>query len=380
MSVVSVTGTGCISCIGEGVKHLWDAAVEEKTGIRNGLGEIRDIPLEESATRPRQFGRIAAREAMQTAGWTKLGPRDGLILATTTGQIPAWDRAMIEFLDGKLDKREFDRLFQRQPLGDLLQAMAADFHFTGEQTVVTSACAAGTQALGLAMMWLQSGRVDRCLVGGIEVLCDLTVQGFRSLQLLNPETTKPFDRDRKGINLSEGAAFLCLERTAESSPRTMAKLSGFGMTSDGHHMTAPHPEGRGSYEAMKMALRTANLEPSDIDWVHAHGTGSHHNDSAEAAAIKTLFGAGDSAPWVSSTKYIHGHALGAAGLIEAVLVVEALRNQLVLKTSGLQTPDESMRLRHPVHHTASKLRHIMKNTLGFGGTNAAVIFSEAGIT
>jgi 3-oxoacyl-[acyl-carrier-protein] synthase-1 len=201
----------------------------------------------------------------------------------------------------------------------------------------------------------------------------LTIHGFRCLQLLASEQCAPFSSRRGGIQLSEGAAFLCLERASTG----LARLSGAGFSTDAHHMTAPHPEGEGSRKAMQRALRSAGLQPQQIDWVHAHGTGSTHNDSAEAAAIGSLFGNGDAAPWVSATKPIHGHALGASGALEAVVCVEALRHQIVLPTFGLTDPDPALGLRHPPATVPTALRHVLKNTLGFGGANAALVFSAA---
>lgn len=378
---VWITGLGAVSCLGGSVNELWNRARADQSGIRNGLGlvEREAVKGSESGNRALDFCVSAAREAMSQAGWGQLGPRDGLILATTTGLFLQWDRAFTSFVNQELPLNEFRAKFVNQPFSVLSDQLADVVGRPGVSSVVTSACAASTQALGIGAMWIKSGRVDRCLVAGVEVLCDLTCEGFRSLQLLSNDPATPFDRDRKGINLSEGAAFVCLERGEFASAsgladRGLARLSGYGFSTDAFHMTGPHPEGEGSYRAMNTALKVAGVSPDDVDWVHAHGTGSQQNDSAEGLAIVRLFTG--QRPWVSSTKWLHGHALGASGALESVLVVKAMSEGVILKTCGLTNPDERIHVRHPEADLNQRARHVVKNTLGFGGTNAALVFSN----
>jgi 3-oxoacyl-(acyl-carrier-protein) synthase len=308
---------------------------------------------------------------MHQAGWTGLTHEDGLIVATTTGQFLQWDHPFVEFVEGRLDRSAFRKNFVHQPLGELAVNIQKYFEHTGPFSVVTSACTAATQAMALGALWLKQGRVKRVLVGGAEVLCQLTCDGFRSLQLLSTDPATPFDQTRKGINLSEGAAFLCMERDCE---RPLAAISGVGFTTDGHHMTAPHPRGEGSFHAMNQALRHAAIAPAQVDWVHAHGTGSVHNDAAEGLAISRVFE--NHQPWVSSTKWIHGHALGASGAIEMALVVHAMNEGRVLHTRGLAQPDSSIKIRHPLEDVQQDLNVVLKNTLGFGGANSAVVLTR----
>ncbi len=384
MKKARITGLSSISCVGNSVEELWNACLDGRSGIQHGLGYISEstfTSLRESSkskdlpeSRSAQLAIWGAEQAMRSAGWTELRPDDGLILATTTGQIPVWDQALKKYLAGGLDKEQFLKALQHQPLGALLKTVSKHFKFFGAQQVVSSACSASTHALMVAAMWLNQSRVRRCLVGGVEVLCDLTIEGFRSLKLLSEESCQPFDRDRKGINLAEGSAFFCLEKESDKTP--LAVLSGFGLNCDGHHMTAPQPEGQGSFRAMSSALASAKLQPSDIDWVHAHGTGSEHNDLAEGFALKTLFA--ETTPWVSSTKGVHGHALGASGLLEAGLCIHAFQRATVLKTHGLNEPDPTIAsLRYSTETVKTPLYHVLKNTLGFGGSNASLILSHA---
>jgi 3-oxoacyl-[acyl-carrier-protein] synthase-1 len=355
---------------------LWRAVDRPESAIRDGLGRVdqawlADLPPAVSHSRVMSFCVLAIKEAMKHAGWTSLDPDDGLIIATTTGQFLQWQPSFVKHVKGELDRGGFRQDFVNQPLDALARNLQGYFEHTGPFTVVTSACTAATQALALGALWLKQGRVKRVLVGGAEVLCDLTTEGFKSLQLLSSAPATPFDRSRKGINLSEGAAFLCMERECASP---LAAVSGIGFTTDGHHMTAPHPQGEGSYQAMMQALRHAGAAASDVDWVHAHGTGSVHNDAAEGLAVSRVFG--EQGPVVSSTKWIHGHALGASGAIETALVVRAMNEGRILHTRGLQDPDESIPLRHARKDVFGPVNMVLKNTLGFGGANSAVLLTR----
>ncbi len=361
-----ITGMGVVTCAGEGVNSLWRAALQPESLLRDGLGSV---PLQ-SDNRAMTFCLSAIREAMDDAGWTSMTPEDGFILATTTGQYLMWEKAFIELSRGNLAREEFRTRFMHQPLSDLAIRVRHELGMSGPFSVVATACTASTQALAMASMWLKSGRCRRVLVGGVEVLCTLTVEGFRSLQLLAIAPARPFDRARSGINLSEGAAFMCVE---PNSSKFLARLSGFGFSTDGFHMTSPRPDGSGSARAMASALHAARVTPADIDWLHAHGTGSVHNDLSEGAAIRAIF-AKTPVP-VSSTKPVHGHVLGASGILECALVVKAMAENRVLGTRGLEELDPEVGIHVLAADVEKPLRHVLKNTLGFGGANAALVLS-----
>lgn len=365
---VWISGLGAVTCLGDTAGDLWRAAGEDRSGINGGLGVVRGF---EGENRALAFSLKAAEEALSSAGWNSLNPDDGLILATTTGLFLQWDRAFLGYVNGEWTLPDFRRDFMNQPLGELTRLVQKHFGHTGPSTLLTSACSASTQALALGAMWIREGRVKRCLVVGVEVLCDLTCEGFRSLQLLSPEPARPFDQTRKGINLSEGAAALCLDGGDPSSK--LAAISGYGFSTDAYHMTGPHPEGEGSYRAMKQALQVAGLRPEDIAWVHAHGTGSQQNDLAEGLAVSRLCASHQ--PWVSSTKWLHGHALGASGALESVLVVRAMQEGTILSTRGLAQADPQIPVKHPPRDLREKPKHVLKNTLGFGGANASLVLS-----
>jgi 3-oxoacyl-[acyl-carrier-protein] synthase II len=380
MSLISITGMGAVTCLGLGADRLWQTVLDERSGINKlGLGQISDPQIDElkdtlnlppMTSRSVVLGVASIAEAMAQAKWDDLGPDDGLIIGTTTGQIDLWELELTRYLNKELSPQEFGRSLRSQSLGSCAESLSRHLRFSGRKTTITSACSAGTQALGLGKQWIEQGKVKRCLVGGVEILSRLTIEGFRSLQLLSTKPATPFDENRQGINLAEGAAFFCLEK---KSAGPLCHLTGFGASTDAYHMTAPHPDGFGSLRAMTLALENSQLKTSDIDWVHAHGTGSRANDEAEGRAITTLFGVGRG-PWVSSTKNIHGHALAASGAIESVLCVQAIQKQLILKTSGLNSPDVDVR--HPFENKNLKVKNILKNTLGFGGNNSSLIFSH----
>ena len=380
---IHISGTGSVSCTGFGTENLFEAVFANQSGVVEGLGKIPSpvaadlhahYPEAFQKSLPLGYAYAAALQAMQKAGWTKLNPDDGIILATTTGQISRWEPDLIRFLKGEGSSAEFSEPFSHQSLGFCLTELANLLQFQGRTQLITSACSAGTQAIALASLWIQSGKVKRCLVGGVEILSELTTAGFGSLQLLLKEPARPFDQNRHGINLSEASAFLCLEKNARAP---LAQISGYGFSTDAYHLASPEPEGAGCLHAMKLALKKANLEPSAIQWVHAHGTGSKANDQAECAAVNHLFP--ENPPWISSTKYIHGHALGASGTLETVLCVEALQKGVILKTGGLEIPDVSLHAKHPKENIKIVYDHILKNTLGFGGNNAALVISRASI-
>jgi len=386
-----------VSASGLNPQALWQNVLIDKSCIEKGLGRISPADFERvrettakspagerlqnignalSESRALWLALAAIEQAMQQAGWERLGTRDGLIVATTTGQVALWEDAVTDYLLGKWNHSPYPESMLFEPLGVSLQSLHHLLDFDGFSQLVTTACSASTQAIALAAHWLKSGRIDRCLVGGFEVLSRLTTEGFRSLQLVSELPATPFDEKRAGINLSEAAAFLCLERGDIASP--LARLSGGGFANDAHHMTAPHPEGRGLAASITQAIAEAQIAPEDISWVHAHGTGSVHNDLAEANALRSVFG--DSSPWVTSTKAVHGHSLAASGALETVICLEALRDGKIPRTAGLRTVDPKIRLRHPETVREETLNHVLKTTLGFGGTNAAIVLSRAGGT
>lgn len=390
---------GVVSPTGCGVNALWDAVRSGRSFLHTNsegymVGEVSQPIRQEirSKLNPHPVIKIieqrfpqsplfdghfftlaAMQEAMQQAGWSGLSQDDGIIMASTTGQIPLWEQELIRFLKDEINEQELARTFRQQTLSMTLQQIICAMDFPGRATLITSACSASSQAMLLASKWLDQGLVKRVLVGSTELLCTLTLRGFESFQLLSSEIAKPFDLNRKGINLSEGAAFICLE--SEESDRALGCLAGGGMSADAYHMTSPDPNGRGCGRAMERALKAADLNVSDIDWIYAHGTGSIQNDAAESCAIRELFG--NKVP-VTSTKSIHGHALATSGILEAIIGIQALSNNVVLGNAHLQMQDEKLGIRTLNQNQTVSLRTILKNSLGFGGVNCSLVFCKPG--
>lgn len=375
---------GVVSCAGASVVELWENTLNQKSGISGGLGKIPEsiqsslfakYPQDAKKDLPLFYSLSAIREALQTAGWEDFNESDGFILATTTGLVSTWDKSLIQYFKKETSADELMNTLTNERLGILFDAICNEIQFNGHRQLLTTACSAATHALALASLWLRSGKVKRVLVGGIEVISTLTIDGFKSFQLLSQETCTPFNTGRKGINLSDGAAFICLENAPD---KALAEIAGVGFSTDAYHMTAPHPEGKGSFLAMKSAIQMAGIQPNEINWVHAHGTGSEHNDLSEGIALERLF-EGNTPP-VTSTKAIHGHSLAASGALETILCVKALETQTLLPNTGLTCPDERIKIHLSQAAQATRLQYILKNTLGFGGANGALVFKRAGVT
>ncbi len=242
---------------------------------------------------------------------------------------------------------------------------------SGPAAVLSTACSSSAKVFASAARLIACGLVDAAIVGGVDTLCLTTLYGFNSLELLATEPCRPFDAARHGISIGEGAAFALLER-GEGGPLL---LSGYGESSDAHHMSAPHPQGLGARLAMTAALERASLAPPEIDYINLHGTATATNDAAEGLAVAELFGPGTPA---SSTKGAIGHTLGAAGGVEAALCLLALDEGLIPGTVGTREPDPSIPIRIELQTRRAPLHRVLSNSLGFGGTNCSLVFSRAG--
>lgn len=243
-------------------------------------------------------------------------------------------------------------------------------HWQGPNLTVSTACSSGAKAWAVGARWLQHGLCDAVLVGGCDSLCLSTLYGFASLQLTSTRPCRPFDSDRDGISIGEAAAFALLVRADDADPSDSLHLVGYGESADAHHMSAPHPQGAGARLAIEAALTRAGLTPSDIDYINLHGTASQLNDEVEASLIATLFPAEVPA---SSTKGWTGHALGAAGALEASLSLLALTHGLAPGTLNCDQPDPACGPQIRNGNEQRTLRHVLSNSFGFGGSNASLI-------
>ena len=255
----------------------------------------------------------------------------------------------------------------------LARFVRAALGLQGPASVTSIACASSAKVFASAARAISTGVVDAAVVGGVDSLCLTTLYGFSSLELLSPEPCRPYDLARNGISIGEAAAFALLERQTDSPCRSW--LVGSGESSDAHHMSTPHPEGEGARSAMQNALSRAGLEPTDIDYVNLHGTATPSNDRSEDLAVWSVFA--DRVP-VSSTKGAHGHALGAAGALEAIVSLLAIADGLIPGGCNLRERDTSLRCDYRHANLSAEVRHVMSNSFGFGGANCALIFSGTG--
>ena len=315
---------------------------------------------------------VAADEAMALLP-DRSGLRIGVVAATTVGGISQTEHAYKHYMADKTTLPSFAvDCAVHEPV-----VIAADlcrrFGATGFHTVST-ACSSSLHAIGIAKRLIDRDYFDACLVVGADALCITTVRGFNSLTLLDPQGCRPFDKNRAGISLGEGAGAMLLvseemlPRCAKGSSGTIA---GWGASSDCHHMTAPHPEGAGAKNAIEAALEEARLQPRDIDGIFSHGTGTPDNDNSEVNVLRSLFAA---LPPFCSVKRVIGHTLAASGILEAVFALQAIKTGYLPPTAGFSEIDDQIGV-SPFSGGPVTLRHVLKNAFGFGGNNAALVLS-----
>lgn len=295
------------------------------------------------------------------------GPRRvAVILGTSTGGLHATEDAYFTWrADGAIpDRFDFHRQHDFNALGELLAASAG---LTGPIYTVSTACSSSGKGLGAARRLIDAGRIDAAVIGGVDSLCRMTLQGFHGLGVLSSRPCRPFSSERDGINIGEGAAFQLVERDA---PNAAVHVLGVGETSDAHHMSSPHPEGKGAAAAMAQALDHAGLAPDDVDYLNAHGTSTVLNDAAEGVAIRTLFG--DRVP-VASTKGYTGHLLGAAGGTELTFVAHAVATGRIPANLNHDPLPEDLGLDVVTAPRLGVVRRALSNSFAFGGSNVSVL-------
>ncbi len=318
---------------------------------------------------------LAAREAWQQSGWQ---PSDKLpvVLGTTSGGMALGEAYYRQTLaTPNHHQRQPSRVMHYQPQSQAL-ALAEIFGFSGPVTIIANACASGANAIGHAWELVRQGHCERALTGGYDALSQLVFAGFDSLQALSPTQCRPFDANRDGLALGEGAAVLTLETLEHARNRKaeiLGEIVGYGAALDTHHLTQPHPEGDAALASMTAASRSAAVAPDAIDYINAHGTGTPMNDGAEANAIRRWAGDRVRTLPVSSTKSSIGHLLGAAGAVETVICLMTLRGQWLPPTSTLQEPDPVCQFPVVRVPTEAKVQHVLTNSFGFGGANASLI-------
>ena len=392
---IVITGAGIVSAIGVGMKETLASLKAGKTGI----GEMkyltsrhRDLPVGEvplsnaemmkmlgveddiRLTRTALMGRLALREALEIAQMTEEQIRQApFISATTVGGMDRRELYFAQEQDCDLVHAEIST----HHCGSCTEMIAQPFGEFASMATVSTACSSATNAMITGANMLRCGMADIVVVGGSECLTLFHLNGFNTLMILDHEPCRPFDKDRAGLNLGEGAAYLVMETAASASKRgvkPMCQLSGYGNACDAFHQTASSPEGEGAWLAMQEALRMAGLQPGEIQYVNAHGTGTPNNDESESHALRRIFGW--DLPPVSSTKSFTGHTTSASGSIEAVICMLALEHQFMPPQINWHTPMDDGIV--PVTDSTPKqeIRHILSNAFGFGGNDSSLVISK----
>ena len=407
---VFITGIGAVSPIGMNARDSFSAAVAGKSGISTpelfnseltqifAAGQVKDFTPEpyvnkreaKRMARFTQMAIVAAAQAWEEAG---LKPEDydpervGVVLGSGMGGLDVICEQYAELVNN--GPRSVSSFFIPKAIVNTTAGLIAiRYGLNGPCYSVVTACASGADAIGQAYYAVKEGRADAMLVGGAEaVLIELAVQGFHQMGALSENTdsnkaSRPFDKDRDGFVIGEGAAFMLLESEASVKRRgakPIGTLAGYAQTCDAHHITAPHPEGKQTIRAMADAMKDAGIAKEQVGYINAHGTSTPLNDAAESAAIEACFGEHASQLKVSSTKSMTGHMLGAAGAFEAVISLLALNEGMAPPTIGLQQEDEVCRLNY-VKGKAQKLdsEYALSNSLGFGGHNSCLVLKRGG--
>jgi len=399
---VFITGVGVISSIGLGKDAFWKALAEGKSGIspveafdtsnlgRSNAGEVKAFHPRDhlSAAEVRRMGRCsqmalaAARMAITDAALPEgalSGPRASVVLGTTMGEA-----GVLEDLDHAWIAKGLPGVRRAwiPKYGSTLLPIHVARAIGAEGSVLTlpAACAAGNYAIGLACDLIRAGKADVIVTGAAEMLQELQYSGFVRLAAMAPTKCQPFDLNRQGLILGEGAGLLVVESEAHAvrrNARVLAEVGGHGMTCDAYHITRPHPEAAGSIGAMRQAIERSGLQPDAVDFVNAHGTGTKHNDAAESKVMRDVFG--DRKVPISSMKSMLGHCMGAASALEAIGCLMTLETGIYPPTIGYETPDPEC----DVDVVANEARKgkadiVLNNSLAFGGYNSVTCLARPG--
>ncbi len=417
MRRVVVTGLGLVTPLGVGVSHVWNRLLESCSGVRAlERFDTADLPARIAGTVPRGQGAgqldpsavlpskqqrrvgdfmlyalAAAREALADSGFRadtqEKSERAGVMIGSGIGGLPEIERAAVT-LHERGPRRISPYFIPSALVNEASGVVSIEHALRGPNHAVATACSTGAHAIGDAARLIQLDDADVMVAGGTEAaISRLTIAGFSIMHALStsfnerPEqASRPWDRQRDGFVLGEGAGVLVLEELEHARRRRAniyAELLGYGLSGDAHHITAPAPNGNGALRAMRAALRRAARAPRDIDYINAHATSTPLGDPGEVLAVKALFGAHSKELCMSSTKSATGHLLGAAGAVEAIFSLLSLRDQVAPPTLNLHEPDEGCDLDLVAGRPKQrKIRHVLSNSFAFGGANVALLFGS----
>ena len=409
MRRVVVTGLGVVSALGTGVEKNWDALMAGRCGIdlitrfdasefpTQIAGEVKDFNAEDYMPKKEikkmdlfiQYALAAAEEAMQDSGLQvteENAERVGVLVGAGLGGLPAIEKYHSAMLKGGYKK--ISPFFIPMLITNLAPGqISMRFGAKGPNVSSVSACATGTHSIGDAYHIIARGDADAMIAGGAEsTITPLAIGGFNVMRALStrnddPQTaSRPFEKNRDGFVMAEGAGILVLEEYEAAKARgakIYGEVCGYGLTSDAHHLTAPAPGGEGAARCMKMAMKNAGVTAEEVDYINAHGTSTHFNDLYETMAIKTVLGSHAKKVMVSSTKGMTGHALGAAGGMEAAFALLTMKRGSVPPTINYQEPDPECDLDYvPNEARQAEVKVSLSNSFGFGGTNASLLFRK----
>lgn len=394
---IFITGIGIISAIGKDASEALESIKKAHSGVEKiqHLQTIHKgkIPLCEvkysnaelaqmayegtttKASRTTLLGVIAAKEAWRSAGSPSLGDgKTGVFSGNTVGGMDLTEHFYAEFMN---DANAGDISTMRtHECADSTECIADSLGATGMVSTISTACSSSANSIMLGARMIKHGWLDRAIVGGVDALTKFTVNGFNVLQILDEQYSQPFDQNRRGLNLGEGAGFLVLEsEDTAKKEHILAELVGYANSNDAYHQTASSPDGTGAYLAMKGAIEVAGIAPEAVDYINVHGTGTSNNDLSEGIAIQRIFG--EKIPKFSSTKAFTGHTLGASGGIEAVFAVLALQKGLIYPNLRFKTPIEALgggMIPETTLLENQPLRYILSNSFGFGGNTSSLVF------
>lgn len=385
-----VTGIGVVSALGLNAADNWSSLLQKQTGIgpltrlktthkvpageiklsNAELAEMLGLDVKKTYSRTALLGMLAAREALNDAGVDPKKQRVAIVSGTSVGGM---DLSENYFSDLKEGKRAHLRNLFEHDCGASTMRIADYLGIKGFMTTISTACSSSANAIMLADRLLNQQGYEAVVVGGTDPLCKFTINGFTSLMILDQELCRPFDDSRNGLNLGEGAGFLVLQKSG--GQKAYCKLMGYANANDAFHQTATSANGEGPFLAMKGALEKAGLQPSDIDYINAHGTGTGNNDLSEGTAINRLFG--EHIPPFSSTKVYTGHTLGACGGIEAAFCAMMLKHDTLIPTFNFKTSMHELALKPETEvKTNANIKCIMSNSFGFGGNVSSLIFGK----